>query len=630
MQTLLDMLRAAFAAPALPHETPAEVDAKRLLTGLLACGIAGRTILTFFLGAVGGAPSVAAALGYLAFLSASYAWLRVTGRGFALIRLATVLSLLVSPLLETQILGGFARSGGYMIWGFLAPVVVLALQPRGRPILWLLLFFGLLSWTVLADDATLHFGTHEPGVTALLLVNVCGVSAFSFGLLAVSALQLRVAQRETELHVDEARRARSAAERQALEAQVIHRAAEMAADIDSQDEGLQRVVDMICEMTGWPVGHVYEPAAGEPQVLVPAKIWHLDDPDAFSVFREVTERTRFARGEGLPGQIMASGRPEWIENVETAANFPRARLGRDLGVKGAFGFPVLVEGEVIAVLEFFAADEMAPDESLLELARNVGTQLGRVFERKRAAERLETARIAAEAANRAKSAFLLNMSHELRTPMNAIIGYGEMLLEDARDEGNERAVSDLEKIHGAGRHLLALIDDVLDLSKIEAGKMELAIEEFPVEAVIEEVVSSVEPLAKSNGNRMSLELDPALGRMRADRSKVGQTLFNLLSNAAKFTHEGEISLVAQREERDASGWLRVRISDTGIGIPADKLERVFDAFAQADDSTTRRYGGTGLGLPLSRRFCRMMGGEVRVESREGEGSTFTLRIPLGL
>ncbi len=624
MLTVRDMLRVVSAAPALAHEDPAETDAKRLLTGLLACGIVGRAILTVFLGAVGGPPSVAAALGYLAFLVVGYAWLRTTGRGFALVRLATVVSLLVSPVIETQILGGFARSGGYMIWGFLAPVVVLALQPRGRPDLWLLLFFGLLSWFVLSDDSGRLLALDEPAVTALTLVNFFGISLFSFGVLAVLVLQLRAAKVETERHVAEAQRARAAAESQALEAQVIHNAAQMAADIDSREEGLQRVVDMICEMTGWPVGHVYEPAAGDAFVLVPSGIWHLDDPEAFSTFREVTERTRFTSGEGLPGQILESGEPAWIENVQTAANFPRARLGGDLGVKGAFGFPVLVEGEVIAVLEFFAVEEMSPDPSLLHLVRNVGRQLGRVFERKRAAERLEAARSAAEAANRAKSAFLANMSHELRTPMNAIIGYSEILMEDADDD----AMVDLQKIHGAGRHLLSLIDDVLDLAKIQAGKMELVVEDIAIPAMIEELASKVQPLVERNDNRLEVELDPSLKRMRADPAKVRQSLFNLLSNAAKFTHEGTIRLTGQREEVDGVGWLRVSIADEGIGIPAGKLDHVFDEFSQADDSTSRQYGGTGLGLPITRRLCEMMGGELGVESREGEGSTFTIRIPL--
>jgi signal transduction histidine kinase/CheY-like chemotaxis protein len=234
----------------------------------------------------------------------------------------------------------------------------------------------------------------------------------------------------------------------------------------------------------------------------------------------------------------------------------------------------------------------------------------------------------ADSANQAKSRFLANMSHELRTPMNAIIGYSEMLMEDAEDEGNEEAASDLKKIQGAGKHLLALINDVLDLSKIEAGRMDVLLEDFEIPSVIEEVVATSQALVAKRGNQLRVELDPSLETMRADVTKVRQALLNLLSNAAKFTEDGEIGLVVVREERDGEPWVRMSVSDTGIGIPPDKHEKVFEEFSQAEDDTSRNYGGTGLGLPISRRFCQMMGGDIELASRVGHGSTFSLRLPL--
>jgi len=415
--------------------------------------------------------------------------------------------------------------------------------------------------------------------------------------------------------------------RQSLEANLLHRAAEMAAETDSFDEALQQVVDLVCEMTGWPVGHVYQPSATRKDVLDPTGIWHLDDADGYTVFHEVTERTSFRIGEGLPGRILESGDPAWIANVQVDTNFPRNKLARDLGVKGAFGFPVKIRGEIVAILEFFADHEVSPDEGLLEIMSNVGAQLGRVFERKRAAEELRRARKAAEDANKAKSAFLANMSHELRTPMNAILGYSEMLMEEAEDLDQEGFIPDLRKIHGAGKHLLSLINDVLDLSKIEAGKMELYLETFEVETLLEDVVATIESLVRKNDNTLKIDRDGELGSMHADLTKVRQTLFNLISNSAKFTNAGTITLSAKRERTDEGDWICFGVADTGIGIPPDKIAKLFEEFTQADASTTRQFGGTGLGLAISRRFCRMMGGDVTVESTVGAGSTFTIRLP---
>jgi signal transduction histidine kinase/DNA-binding response OmpR family regulator len=241
---------------------------------------------------------------------------------------------------------------------------------------------------------------------------------------------------------------------------------------------------------------------------------------------------------------------------------------------------------------------------------------------------LADAREAAEAASIAKSAFLANMSHELRTPMNAIIGYSEMLMEDAEDEGSEEAAGDLKKIHAAGKHLLALINDVLDLSKIEAGKMELFLETFEIPTLIEDVVTTVSSVVQKKNNRLNLDVDSELTTMRADLTKVRQSLFNLISNAAKFTENDDITLSARKLVAEGGDQVEFAVADRGIGIPPEKLETIFEEFSQADESTTRDFGGTGLGLAITKRFCEMMGGEIDVESSVGEGSTFTIRLPL--
>ena len=250
-----------------------------------------------------------------------------------------------------------------------------------------------------------------------------------------------------------------------------------------------------------------------------------------------------------------------------------------------------------------------------------------VTERRRAEEEVAKATEAAEAANRTKSLFLANMSHELRTPLNAILGYSEMLQEEAADQGVQGLLPDLERIHGAGKHLLSLINDILDLSKIEAGKMDLYLETFSVPHLITEVTDTVRPLVRANANTLRVQCDPELGRMRADMTKMRQSLFNLLSNATKFTKGGVVSLDVSRETLSGREWIWFRVSDTGIGMTPEQMAKLFQVFSQADASTTRKFGGSGLGLALTRRFCQLMGGDVSVESVPGESSTFILKVP---
>jgi len=240
---------------------------------------------------------------------------------------------------------------------------------------------------------------------------------------------------------------------------------------------------------------------------------------------------------------------------------------------------------------------------------------------------LNKAKEMAEAANVSKSQFLANMSHELRTPMNAIIGYSEILKEDADDLELFDFTDDLEKIHAAGKHLLGLINDILDLSKVESGKMDLYLETFSVETLLNEVIATIQPLAQQKANQLEMNIVNTLGDIEADLTKTRQILFNLLSNAAKFTENGQIRLEAKREIEIAQEYIIFRISDDGIGMTPEQQKKLFQPFSQVDASTTRRFGGTGLGLAITKQFAEMMQGEIWVDSEFGQGSTFTVRIP---
>jgi signal transduction histidine kinase len=242
-------------------------------------------------------------------------------------------------------------------------------------------------------------------------------------------------------------------------------------------------------------------------------------------------------------------------------------------------------------------------------------------------EALDSARKDAEAANQAKSTFLANMSHELRTPLNAIIGYSEMLQEEAADLGYTDFTPDLQKINAAGKHLLALINDILDLSKIEAGRMDLYLETFDLSTMLQDVQTTVQPLVEKNTNTLVVHRLDALGAMRADLTKVRQALFNLLSNACKFTKQGTIALTVARGPVDGVDRITFSVCDTGIGMTPAQMAKLFQAFSQAEASTARQFGGTGLGLAITKKFCQLMGGDVTVESELGKGSTFTIRLP---
>ncbi|OQW95806.1 MAG: hypothetical protein BWK79_01050 [Beggiatoa sp. IS2] len=285
----------------------------------------------------------------------------------------------------------------------------------------------------------------------------------------------------------------------------------------------------------------------------------------------------------------------------------------------------LSKGEWQQHVEVKRHDELGTlAESFNQMARQLRISFA-ILEAKN--EEAQKARSEAEDANKAKSVFVANMTHELRTPLNAIIGYSEMLQDEAQDTGQEDFIPDLQKIVSAGKHLLALINDVLDFSKVEAGKMELYLETFEIKVMVHEVVSTIQSLVEKNANHLSFVCPEDVGIMYSDVTKVRQCLFNLLSNAGKFTENGQLTFEVKRYTVDEEEWITFQVRDTGIGMTQEQISKLFQAFMQADASTTRKYGGTGLGLVISKQFCQMMGGRIEVESDFGHGSTFTIHLP---
>ena len=310
--------------------------------------------------------------------------------------------------------------------------------------------------------------------------------------------------------------------------------------------------------------------------------------------------------------------------VASEVSHPVGAIVRQAGFRALLIVPLIRERRMVGALNIRRKTPGEFPQAVVKLVETFASQSVLAIENARLFQEVEETSRALEQASRHKSQFLANMSHELRTPLNAIIGYSEMLQEEAEDLAADAFLPDLQRINAAGKHLLGLINDILDLSKIEAGRMDLFVETFEIGQLIEDVQAVARPLVDKNENALVMACPEEIGEMQADQTKVRQALFNLLSNAAKFTDHGTISLTVNREP---DNWLSFSVSDTGIGMTEKQLGRLFEAFSQAEASTRSRYGGTGLGLAISRHFCRLMGGDLTVESVYGEGSTFTVRLP---
>ena len=343
-------------------------------------------------------------------------------------------------------------------------------------------------------------------------------------------------------------------------------------------------------------------------------------------FDKYVRHFAFTAGRGsVTGRVLLEGKPVQVADVLADTEYKLSEIQKLGGFRTHLGVPLLREGNPIGVILVSRTVVHPFDNKHIELVTTFADQAVIAIENVRLFDEIQDKSQQLAEASQHKSQFLANMSHELRTPLNAIIGVTEMLREDA--EALKQDTEPLDRVLGAGRHLLALINDILDLSKIEAGRMELNLESFALAPLIDDVVKTIEPLAAKNGNQVAVHCDPAIGMMHADQMRLRQALLNLMSNANKFTERGTITIDAHHGRENGGDWITFAVTDTGIGMTPEQMGKLFQEFSQASSTTASKYGGTGLGLAISKRFCQMMGGDITVESKPDRGSTFTIRLP---
>jgi len=430
--------------------------------------------------------------------------------------------------------------------------------------------------------------------------------------------QLRDAQRNLEQKVEErtAELSRSVAELQGL-GDVVQA---VNSSLDLQ-QVLETIVAHAVQLSRAKGGTIYEFDESSGTFLPRANFGVSD------AMVEVLRESRIGTGDTTVGQCARERIPVQMTDVAQGTDYRVRDLLLQEGIRSVLAVPLLREDRVIGALVIRRSEPGEFPQAAVALLQTFAAQSVLAIQNARQFQEIQEKGEELAAASQHKSQFLANMSHELRTPLNAIIGVSEMLIEDARDLKRDDEIEPLERVLRAGRHLLALINDILDLSKVEAGKMDLHLESFPVAPLIEDVIRTIQPLAQKGGNELVVDCPGDVGTMHADQTRVRQALLNLTSNSNKFTQGGKVTISVRRAIEGSGAWITMAVTDTGIGMTPEQVARLFQEFMQADASTTRKYGGTGLGLAISRRFCQMMGGDITVESALGRGSTFTIRLP---